>query len=719
MRPAWLLMLAVSTASAAQYGYYRHVVFDNSLTPERHYHSGGRVSEPSTLRLVDGRLPVEGGEWKTPPNALRLDWRSDPAGGWEAEVRVDGWRNRPHFEGDALSFWCYSPEGIGDGLLPRIQLGDADRGFSVPIEWTGSVPARRWTRVELPLRLFASASYEPFNAARLRSVSFLQGRADGANHTLLVDEIKIDSGGTPSGPPGAPTGLTAKAYERHIDISWTPSPGAHVQRYVIYRSIDGGEYRPVGIQTPLLSRFTDWLGEPGRKASYRVTASDRWYRESPATHEVSAATRALSDEELLDMVQEAHFRYYWEGAHPHAGMALENIPGDEHTVALGASGFGVMAILAGAHRGFITRDQAVERMTRMTSYLAKADRYKGVWPHFLDGRTGKTLPVFGKYDSGGDLVETAFLVQGLLAARQFFDRENGAEKSLRDAITRLWREVDWSWYRRTPQSDFLFWHWSPVYSWAINHKLIGFNETMIVYLLAMASPTHAVPASLYYSGWASQSEEAARYRRGWGETDDGSRYANGSTYFGIRLLVGVGRGGPLFFTHYSYMGFDPRTLRDRYTNYFENNRAIALINHAYCNANPKGHPGYGGGAWGLTASDGPGGYRAHEPMERLDDGTMTPTGALSSFPYTPAESMQALKHFYREMGQRIWGEYGFRDAYNLREGWIAPIFMGLNQAPITVMIENHRSELIWKLFMANPEIKEMLERLEKETAGQR
>jgi hypothetical protein len=216
---------------------------------------------------------------------------------------------------------------------------------------------------------------------------------------------------------------------------------------------------------------------------------------------------------------------------------------------------------------------------------------------------------------------------------------------------------------------------------------------------------------LYYSGWASRSEEAARYRRNWGGTRDGDHYANGNSYLGIKLDIGVGRGGPLFFTHYSYLGLDPHAVRDRWANHFENNRAIARINLAWVRANPGGFEGYEEGAWGLTASDGPFGYKPHEPRAGADAGTITPTGALASFPYTPEASMAALRHYYDRVGRVLWGVYGFRDAYNPTEGWVAPIFMGLNQAPIVVMIENYRSGLPWRLFMANPEIRPALARI--------
>jgi len=711
------LLLLVPALSRAQSDYSRHVFFDHSLTPGRYYHSEGKASEPSRVDLDRGRLPVETKIVFTPPNALRLRWRSAPGGGWEAAIHLDRWRNRPPtLDGDTLHFWCFSEEVMPSARLPRLQLRDRDGNFTAPLALSEEIPAGRWARVRIPLQKFSTASLYPFDPRRVQSIYFLQGVADGAEHTLIIDEVKIDSAdpGDPE-PPAAPKALRATGSDRHVDLSWERGTEDDLERYVIYRSFDGVRYEPVGVQSPRFGRYADYLGGERRRVYYKIKASDRGYRESGFSEPAEAATRALDDAGLLTMVQEANFRYYWEGAHPIAGMALENIPGDEQIVATGASGFGIMALLVGVERGFINREQGAERLLKIAEFLEQADRFHGAWPHFLDGRTGKALPVFGKYDGGGDLVETAFLVQGLLAARQYFRGGSEAERRLHEKITRLWETVEWDWYRRFPESDFLYWHWSPEYVWHLDHKLIGWNETMIVYLLAMASPTHTVPAELYYRGWASQSDEAARYRRGWGETTDGDRYVNGKNYYGIRLEVGVGSGGPLFFTHYSFLGLDPRALRDRYTNYFENNRRIALINRAYCIANPGGYQGYGERCWGLTASDGPWGYMAHEPKPKQDRGTMTPTGALASFPYAPEASMEALKYYYRDLGDRLWGVYGFRDAFNLTEDWWSPIFMGLNQAPITIMIENHRSGLLWKLFMSNPEVGPAAEKIATES----
>jgi hypothetical protein len=320
-------------------------------------------------------------------------------------------------------------------------------------------------------------------------------------------------------------------------------------------------------------------------------------------------------------------------------------------------------------------------------------RYHGAWAHWINGTTGQTIP-FSQFDDGGDLIETAFLIQGILTVRQYFDLNNTVENEIRQRATELWESVEWDWYRRLPGSDGtqLFWHWSPNYDWQMNMPITGFNEGMIAYLLAIASPSHNVPASLYYDGWASS-----------------INYENGNDYYGYHQWVGWTHGGPLFFTHYSYLGFDPRDKSDIYCNYFENNRNISLINRAYCIDNPKDHTGYSDLVWGLTASDNPWGYFAQEPQEERDNGTITPTAAISAMPYIPDESIATLKHFYHTYGEDLWGEFGFHDAFNLNEDWFATSYIAIDQGTIVPMIENYRTELCWDLFMSNPEIPAMLD----------
>lgn len=399
----------------------------------------------------------------------------------------------------------------------------------------------------------------------------------------------------------------------------------------------------------------------------------------------------ISDEELLTLVQQQTFRYFWDFAHPVSGLARErNSSGD--VVTIGGSGFGVMAILVGIERGFISRFEGVNRLTQIVDFLTAADRFHGAWPHWLNGNTGQTIP-FSTKDNGGDLVETSFMAAGLLTVRQYLDPNAYFEGLLINKINTLLDEIEWTWYTRGGQ-NVLYWHWSPNYGWDMNMQVIGYNEALITYFMAAASNTYTIDAQVYHQGWA---------RSG--------NIINGKLFYGIMLPLGYDFGGPLFFAHYSFLGLDPRNLSDQYASYWTQNRNHTLINRQHCIVNPYNKVGYSADCWGLTASDNPWGYLAHEPTPARDNGTITPTAALSSIPFTPEESMQALRHFYFILGDKLWGEYGFYDAFNPGEGWWASSFLAIDQGPIIVMIENYRTGLCWDLFMSAPEVQQAMSRL--------
>ncbi|MFO7258149.1 MAG: glucoamylase family protein [Bacteroidota bacterium] len=414
-------------------------------------------------------------------------------------------------------------------------------------------------------------------------------------------------------------------------------------------------------------------------------------------------TTRLSDDSLMTLVQYQTFQYFWDGAEPTSGAARERFHSDDiypqndkHIITSGGTGFGIMAILVGIERGFITRQEGYERLKKLTDWLGKADRFHGVWPHWLNGETGKVKP-FSPKDNGGDLVETAYLAQGMLCAREYFKDGNDAERALANQIDSLWRGIEWDWHRKGNE-NVLYWHWSPQYAWEMNFPIEGYNECLITYVLAAASPTHGVPAEVYHEGWA----------RGGGIRNDSTHEQYGY-HLALKHNFAPQFGGPLFWSHYSYLGLDPRGLRDQYADYWEENRNHTLINRQYCIENPKGYKGYGENCWGLTASYSIKGYAAHSPGEDL--GVISPTAALSSIPYTPEESLAVMRHLYEDLGDKVWGEYGFYDAFSEEADWYIPRYLAIDQGPIVVMIENYRSGLLWKLFMGAPEVKEGLKKL--------
>lgn len=694
---------------------YDYVFFDNSLMEDDYFYSETEYSGISWVWNHRGHLPVSDASCSSPGNSLMLKYVS-AGGAWMAKISYPGLRGMEHFRTpEVLSLRLMMLDGSDVNALPIVSLRSASGSSSKRLnlsDYVCGAKAGEWLSVRIPLTDFALGDPAEPVVTRFASVIFAEGRPSRKEVTLFLDDIELLPYNAPKTRMSRPKITEAVGYERHIDLKWTSQDEEGIKYFKIYRSLDGENFSPVAVRRPWMCRYTDYIGRPDMNAWYKVSAVDYNLKETVCSQVVSSGTREMTDDELLDMLQLANFRYYWEMGEPESGLARENVPGKSDMIAAGASGFGMMAIIAGIHRGFISREEGEDRFLRITEFLQKAERHHGVYPHFMDGTTGKTVAWFGPKDNGGDIVETSFMMEGLLCARQFFDGDSSKERTIRTRIDSIWKDVEWSWYRKTPDSPYLYWHWSPDQEWVINHKLIGWNETMITYLMAIMSPTFPVPAEMYYSGWASQDDIAADYRYGWGRVRDGDRYANGNTYYGKKLDVAVSNGGPLFFTHYSFMGFDPHKLTDRFTNYFENNRAIAEVNLRYCMENPSKFVGYGPDCWGLTASDHMWNYSAAEPVADMDDGTIAPTGALASFPYTPEESMSAFLNYYRNYGHFLWGEYGFRDAFNLTENWVSPIFMGLNQGPVTVMVENYRSGFIWNLFMSHPDVMAGLGRLD-------
>lgn len=492
--------------------------------------------------------------------------------------------------------------------------------------------------------------------------------------------------------------IYAQGYDRHVELQWPKSKVA--SSYRITMSEDGKKFTERA--TVVDTIYMDFVSDLGTNISleYKITALDSLEQET-VIGVAYAETKDFSDEELLEMVQFYTFRYFWQGAEPQSGLARERIhrdgvypQDDKNVVTTGGSGFGLFALLTGIERGWITKTEGIERFERIVDFLGNANRFHGVWPHWIHGETGTVKP-FGSDDDGGDLVESAFLMQGLLAVREYYKGGNEKEKNVATKIDQLWKEMEWNWYTKGGE-NVLYWHWSPQQEWKMNFKLQGYDECLITYVLAAASPTHTVSADAYHQGWA---------RNG--------KITSNKEAFGYPLILSHNgaeeMGGPLFWAHYSYLGLNPKGLQDQYADYWELNRNHTLINRAYCIQNPEHHEGYGEDLWGLSASYSVDGYSAHRPGNDL--GVISPTAALSSFPYTAEESMKVIKNLYYNYGEKMFGRYGFYDALSVEEDFYPQRYLAIDQGPIVAMIENHRTGLGWELFMGASEIQQGLKKL--------
>ncbi|MBW1618721.1 glucoamylase family protein [Empedobacter falsenii] len=427
----------------------------------------------------------------------------------------------------------------------------------------------------------------------------------------------------------------------------------------------------------------------------------------------SAFAQTKQENKLLDKVQKQTIQYFWDYAEPHSKLARERFhpdgfypENDSNIITTGGTGFGLMSLIVGIDREFIPRKEATERILTGLKFLQNADRFHGAWPHWLNGETGK-VKAFSTYDNGGDLVETAFLAQGLICLKEYFkDSKNEKEIEISQLADQLWKEIDFNFYTRG--ENVLYWHWSPNYEWKINFPLKGFDETMITYVIAAASPKHSINSEVYYSGW----------------TRNGDIKSNDSAY-GVPLIVkhnGANKNvGPLFWAQYSFIGLNPNNLIDGIgIDYGKVVKNQAKIHYIYNQQKKESFKKYKKNMWGLTASytfnpDGTEGYTAHSPLN--DNNVITPTAALSSFPYTPKESMDFLKFIYEKQNKSLIGVAGPYDAVDVKNDRVITKYLAIDQGTITPMIENYRSGLLWKLFMQNEDVQRGLDKLKFKTTA--
>lgn len=673
LKYVWFVLSAAAFASAAQLTVVSYEPAETSLVVS----SGEIATIQKVLGGAAGVPAATDGQY-----VLKLQW----AGQSDRKVEIHQSGLNYNFAGYAqMLVDVYIPGG--SALFQSNGLIGIWSSNWLPGNWSCGdiVPTEndKWFTVAMNI--------SSFDEGVLNYISALVFENYGADAGMLyVDNIRLVN--------CRPEGLRAAGHDSRIDLHWNSVAG--VTGYNIYRAdSETGAFTKINSDTHLVNVYSDFLGLNNSTKYYYVT-SVVGGEESVKSDTVCASSFAMTDEQFLNSVEEATFRFFWDFAHPASGLTRDyyNPTDITNQCALGGTGMGLMAICVGAERGFVGRADAAQRVLKIMNFLNDVTpRYHGAWAHFADGYTGQTLALINPYDNGADLVETAYIAEGLLTVRQYFDNPNDAlETQIRNLATEMWEGIDWYWYlRRTEEgyenNESLYWHWSPEYGWKMDMPIHGYNECQIIYLLAIASPTHPIPASCYYNGWA------------------GYGYKNGSTYYGYKQWVG-GFESCMFFTHYTHLGFDPRNKYDNFCNYFDNSRNIALIDRAYCIENPKGYADYNELVWGMTASYTPWGYGAQAPGGP-DNGTISPTAALSSTPYTPAESIATMRHFYNNYNGKLWGPFGFVDAFNPTFNWYSPCYIAIDQGPIMIMIENYRTGLCWNLFMSNPEIATMLENI--------
>ncbi len=649
-------------------------------------------THPPDAPLFNDKVPASTRAYRG-ATSLKFNYTSAENGNWNVIIYRSDWSAVDVTELDSVSFYIFSENGMPASALPLVGLravnivgsGDVNSALYPLADYNEDVPAGEWTQIRFPLNLFfGDTDNSQLDFTAVKGVIFNQSESNSSSRLVFIDEI---SAYRAIGEIPVVELLTANGYDSHAELNWTfPLPDLS---YRIYASYDGGQNFEVRGETTN-NYYLDFVPDSARNSTvfYRVVTFFQ-QRESDFA-EVTAEVTDFNDEELLDMVQRYTFRYFWEGAHQPTGMILERSNGNENTVASGATGMGLMAMIVANERGYEASENIKERILLILDFLENTERYHGAWSHWYNAETWHTQP-FTPDDDGGDIVETSFVAAALIALKNYFTGVDFESVTIRETAGKLWREIDWNWYRNG--QNVLIWHWSPNIGFQKNMHVRGWNEALITYIMAASSPTHPIPVEAYHQGWA---------RNG--------AIVNPRTFYDYQINLAPDWGGPLFWLHYTHLGIDPRGLQDEYADYWQEYVNTALIHHAYAIDNPLNHLNYSEKNWGLTASDDPFGYTAHQPMFN-DNGTISPTAALSSMPYTPEESISALKYFYRERGQELFGRYGPYDAFNDNLDWVADNYIGIDQGPIVVMIENYRSGLLWELVMQDADVQAGLDTL--------
>ncbi|TLX76960.1 DUF3131 domain-containing protein [Labilibacter sediminis] len=628
-------------------------------------------------------------------SALKFNYTSNVGGNWIVSIFKNNWGELNLTTYTDLAFYIYSEDGLSQGALPAIGLkakrndNDAEDNSVTYLlgDYNNDIPAGQWTLVTFPLStILNDAANSHLNFTKVKAVVFKQTEDNGVARTLYIDDISARIFLSQVDPV---QDLSAQGYDSHVELNWTkPAEGLSFR---IEASFDGGtSYELRGVTSD--DSYLDFVREKGNNLTVQYRVISVSGSTTSEAVEVQAGTRDFTDEELMDMVQKYTWRYFWDEAHPTYGLTRERSNDDNpNRITSGGTGFGLMAMIIGYERNYAPQSEIKARILSMLQFLHICPTYHGAFSHWYNGATGQTIP-FSDKDDGGDIVETSFVAAGLIAVKNYFSGDDAESVQIRQLADIIWKNIEWSWYRRNNQ-NVLYWHWSPNYGWDMNFAIGGFNETLVTYIMAASSPTHGVPAEVYHEGWA---------RSG--------AIKNPREFYGYNLNLAPDYGGPMFWIHYTHLGLDPHKMKDQYTDYWTESVHVAKIQHAYAVDNPLSHSNYSDKCWGITASDQADGYSERRPMDN-DNGTIAPTAALGSFPYTPEESMKALKYFYRERGADLFGPMGFYDAFNDGLNWVAESYLAIDQGPILIMMENYRSGLIWNAVMKDSDVKAGLDKL--------
>jgi len=644
---------------------YPEVLFENSVLPGSYSNSQVQYQGESWIRNLRKSLPVSDSIFFTPNNALSLNYISSEHGNWQADIFYP--ESYQVSENSVLLLKLYVQSKTNIDELPAFQIIGADSVKSEVIllkDYLSGFQENKWLSVEVPLNKIQGVYDNP----EVVAIRFLQQGTDNKEHQLYIDQIEILPSKTPMNKlTSAAVIQSVLPFERHMEVSWRLPLTPSIRYIKIYRSEDNKDFKPVAIRPIFATKYSDIISEVGKTYYYRITWLDFQYRESPYSIVKEAKTRFLTNDELLNMVQKANIEYFVDGTEFNSGMQLFRRSNNDAIVSSKLTGMGIMALISGVNQKMIPRDILIDRLSKISGFLASAESIHGAFPTLLDGRTGKG--VFSDPDNPiVDLDGTSYLMQGLLVAKQYLNQQDATEAAIRTKITSISNAVEWNKFVK-PGSPFLFTNWSINSNFDDATPLME-REALSTYLIAWASPAYNIPFNDSVSIAKNLSKEI---------------------HYGLPLTIGKIK-NPLDKLLTAFAVFDPRDKYDKSANYYNELQNLIWIQYRKS----------------LEESSLPVGLGNNLIVD--SKGWVDPSSIVSTYPFHSDFAMRNLVEIYRNYPTLFWSEYGFR-TINLAENKLALNTEGIHFGTEAIMIENGKTNLIWNLFAKDQDITKIVNAL--------
>jgi len=712
MNKIYFSLLALFLVFQVKASNYPEVLFENSLLPKSYYYSQSTFEGKSWINHMNGHLPVSDSVFFTPGNALLLNYISGNGGLWSTTIHYSNDYGYLVKTGDMLVFKLFAASNTEKTELPQVQLMQGENpseGISLQ-PYLSNYQENTWLSVAVPLKEIHGLD----GRAPITSIVFKQAASDGKEHRIFIDQIEFLPGKAPNMKLTGKAVLSAvDAYERHVDLTWQLPLTPSIRYIKIYRSEDNENFSPVGIRPISYNKYTDFVPRTNVTYYYKIAWVDYAYRESPFSDVKKAETKTASDDDLLDAVEKSHIAYFTDETEFNSGMHKVSPLVSDARISVKATGIGILAQVVGVERKFIARQLLSDRLTKVVKFLDKATTYHGAFPELMDGRTGKPIST-DSCEIAADIESTAYLMQGLLVARSYFDKDEPAEKELRDKITSLWKAVDWKTFVKNENGNHLYNVWSPACLFDQAKPIGGYNGSFIAYLLAIVSPSHAIAGNTYALGYKKPLKyigpAIGRFSTAPTDTliigEEGQKstlygkipFASDSVYYGISINAGD-PSSSLICLQQPFLAFDPKTAIDGHIDYYANQQNLANVFYRAALNRSEQFVSLTDVLWPCVETD------------SLVVGHFNPSAAIATYPYTPVIAMQALKNYYRNLGGYLWTEYGFRDEFNFKDNWVSGKFDPIHQGIVPIMLENARTGLIWNLFMKDADVKNITKRI--------